>query len=224
MPVKGLTKVPQGENWGQQAQAEQKIRNQQMTKNKQREEKLAIKAQAEKWDNRLDLLCRHTVDRVSCAGRIPIYAFGLLIQTAKVILKCTFALPVEALAWAFSTKKLDSFRFSGAAKDAIYAGVLVDRIINSALAVICAPPKERRSFSDALGDTIEIVVLGTPQHSNKISTVKAVFDFAVATRAEYSKQIFRCESIYNDALKKDFYTIDKREILSSSLRTKVKAG
>lgn len=69
---------------------------------------------------------RHTVGRISCSARLPIYALGTLGQGLKTVIKA-FVSPVVSFGrWATSSKKLESWSFTGVAKDAIMTGSLAE--------------------------------------------------------------------------------------------------
>jgi len=135
---------------------------------------------------------RHTIGRVSCLARIPIYALGILLQTAKTVIKGIISPVASFIAWAADTDKLDSWTFSGVGKDAIMTGHLTDRMFSSAIGVFFAPPKQYHSCWKALKDTVKTVALGS---HHQIQTVEELYFLKITCRAQYHKLIIGCDQI-----------------------------
>lgn len=175
------------------------------------------------WDNVKDAAWRHSIGRVSCAARIPIYAIGATVQLTKVVIKGAICPIVELAVWWTGTKDLDSWKFEAVKKDALFLFHLSDRIVNCFLSAIFAPPKQYRSFGTALENTFSIVFLGTYHENtqkNKITgiskeplTVQQVFDMCVTARAEWKKTVFKAQNLCNDRFNSNpiFYS-DERSI------------
>ena len=152
---------------------------------------------------------RHTIGRLSNLARIPIYGLATVFQAAKILIKLPFTAFVSAGRWLFDSEKLSSWAFEGVAKDAIMIGSLVDRTLNSALCVLCAPPKQNHSFWEAIKIAGKITIGEYNQHDK---TVADLFAFATQGRAQYHKQIFQCECIAADGF------------VSPKLKSRIKAG
>lgn len=164
---------------------------------------------------------RHTVGRISCLARIPIYTLGTLLQAAKTSIKGIVSPLVSLGRWATGSDKLESWSFSGVAKDALMTGHLIDRTMNSAFCVLFAPPKPYYSFWEAVKSTGNIVALGNHQSSKGGSQlVSTVFAKVVYARPQYHKQIIQTDRIYNDKLvpvSDFFFSLD-------AIKDKIKAG
>lgn len=131
-------------------------------------------------------LWRHTIGRISNFARLPVYAFTLALQTAKMPAKVVLSPATYLLAWALNTRKLDSWKFSGVAKDGIAALTILDRIGSSVLGVITAPPKEYHSIWEVF-DPLKIAVLQGAHHDLSQETLMRA---AKTLRADYSKILF----------------------------------
>lgn len=158
---------------------------------------------------------RHTVGRISCLARIPIYGIAIALQTGKTVIKGIVSPFVSFGRWATGSEKLESWSFNGVARDTIMVGNLIDRTVNSALCVICAPPKQYRSFVEACSDYFSIVFMGSQHNetSKGVTTPGELFDMMVLARPQYHKQIIQCESIYNNEI-----------LLTYRLGSRIKAG
>jgi hypothetical protein len=126
---------------------------------------------------------QHIVGRISCLARLPIYGLGLILLVLKTAVKIPIAFVVTPIAACFGKK--GSWTFSGVAKDAIMVGSLMDRMGCTALCVICAPPKEYRSFGCAASDTFKLVTKARYQKSE----IKDLFCEAILLRPQYDKCI-----------------------------------
>lgn len=151
-------------------------------------------------------LWRHIIGRISCAARIPIYASAAIAQGTKTGIKAIVSPVVTAIACLSNTDKLDAWTFTGVAKDAIMTAGLIDRTLNSALCVLCAPPKEYRSFIEAVGGAVTIVVVG--KHHNHHGqnglpiTIETLAKLVFLYRPQYHKQMIACDYIYSSSLLK----------------------
>lgn len=137
---------------------------------------------------------RHTVGRISCLARIPIYTLAVAAQAGKTLIKMPVSIFVSGGNWLFNSKKLTSWSFSGVARDAMMAGHFIDRTVNSALCVIFAPPKRYHSLPGAFVGTAKIVVLGIHHTSQegKVMPVDKLFNGVFKRRSEYHRQIIQC--------------------------------
>jgi len=131
-------------------------------------------------------LWRHTIGRISNFARLPVYAFTLALQTAKMPAKVAASPLTYLLAWALKTKKLDSWKFSGVAKDGIVAFNILDRIGGSVIGVITAPPKKYHSIWEVFGP-LKIAVFQGAHHDHSQETLMLA---AKTLRADYSKILF----------------------------------
>ena len=169
---------------------------------------------------------RHSVGRISCLASIPFYALGALGQGAKTVIKGIVSPVVSFGRWSTGSKKLESWSFSGVAKDAIMTGRLIDRTLNSALCVICAPPKQYFSFCEALNGA-RTTVLGKYHVMGKnrtAPTVGQLFFMAVNKRAQYHKQIVQCKYIHSSKLIGVVKIDGREEYVSEKMKENVKAG
>ena len=139
---------------------------------------------------------RHTVGRISCLARIPIYAIALGLQTAKIAAKTLISPITYLVAWMFNTKKLDSFKFEGIGKDCLTAIRLLDRIGGSALGVIFAPPKKYFSFWESIKCSGSIVA-GIKYHELDIHALALGI---LNARASYYKCIIQTDKIFDYSL------------------------
>jgi len=182
------------------------------------------KSSKEKWmDVTTHRGWRHTIGRISCLARISIYGITTLLQTTKTVIKGIVSPVVSFIAWATDTKKLDSWTFSGVAKDAIMVGSLVDRTLNSALCVICAPPKKYHSLWGALKGSANILI---GRHQDVNLTVHQLFFKETTLRAQYHKQIIQCDCVYTSKLGRpgNFEYVQGDAISTSNVVDKIKAG
>lgn len=131
-------------------------------------------------------LWRHTIGRISNFARLPVYALTLALQTAKMPAKVVLSPATYLLAWALNTKKLDSWKFSGVAKDGIVVFNILDRIGSSILGVITAPPKEYHSIWEVF-DPLKIAVFQGAHHD---IPQEELLRAAKTLRADYSKILF----------------------------------
>lgn len=166
---------------------------------------------------------RHSIGRISCLTRIPIYALGTLFQTAKTVIKGFISPIASFIAWKADTDKLDSWTFSGVGKDAIMASHLADRMFSSAIGVIFAPSKQYHSFWGALKDTVKTVALGSHQ---QIKTVGELYFLKIRCRAQYHKLIVGCDQIGSREL---YFHDDQVNVGDVTFKTfnharKIKAG
>ena len=135
---------------------------------------------------------RHTIGRVSSLARLPIYMTGLAFQTAKVTVKAVLSPIAEVLIYVTGTKKLDSWRFTGVAKDGLAWVRISDKIGSALLGVLFAPPKPYFSFYEGVKEAVEITLLGAYHNLDDTafgtaleSAASKVFTF----RPQYSKSI-----------------------------------
>ena len=144
---------------------------------------------------------RHTIGRISCLVRIPLYLVGMAFQTAKIGIKGVIAPIATLAAWGLKTDKLHSWTFTGVAKDGLAWVRLLDKIGSSTLGVIFAPPKQYHSLYGAFSGLAKIVLGGYQKKEGDGGlSVKRMAKQLVNMRPQYSKLIIQSESIYGGAV------------------------
>jgi hypothetical protein len=84
-------------------------------------------------------------------------------------------------------------------------GVSVDRLLNTALCVICAPPKQYHSFWEALKVSGRLAIGSYNRSDYKVGEL---FANVIRIRPQYHKQIIQCKGIYSDAMKHSYFKND----------------
>ena len=158
-------------------------------------------------------LWRHTIGRISCLARIPIYGTALLFQGVETGLKAIVSPLPSLIGYLGNTDALQRWSFSGVAKDGLMALKLLDKIGSSVLGVFCAPPKEYFSFSESIKSSIDVIGgVYHLQRNDEVSKIKDVANMVFTTRPHYSKIIFA----------KEFICSEQANI--SAWRNRIKAG
>lgn len=147
---------------------------------------------------------RHSIGRISCAVRVPIYAIAATFQVIKMAVKFLPAIPISIIQWALGTKALDNWSFRGVALEGAMALKFLDKMGSSILGVIFAPPKKYYSLAEVFEGFTKVVVLGKHQdvlkRNNMVKTTSiAEHVFKILNvRVSYKKIIFQQNKIYDD--------------------------
>lgn len=134
-----------------------------------------------------DKAWRHTIGRVSCAMRIPIY----LIATGALAVKMTLrgiATPfIGGGAWLLD-KEAKSFSPKAVGTDLAFLGICIDKTIGSLLGVICAPPKNYQGL-DMVTHKITQIVYNEKANELLTSTPYEILQNRINNRTRYSESI-----------------------------------
>lgn len=159
-----------------------------------------IKPQESLLDTRL---WRHTGGRISCALRLPFYAVSLAGRVTAAALECL----ITAVTCT-QLRRVDFFKdrcctVNHCKKDLLVSIVMVHRIAQSILGIICAPAKGYHS----LGESVQLAISREAQGKRpKDASTKDSVNFQTLLDAywkaspKWSKMILACESIYSNSI------------------------
>jgi len=105
-------------------------------------------------------LYRHTIGRLSCALRIPVFAIGTALQLSKIALKLLIAPVFTCLDNAKakpSERKFSDLTFRAVAKDAAMLIPLLECLASAIKGTIVAPSIHYKSLAEATQATAELV-------------------------------------------------------------------
>lgn len=156
---------------------------------------------------------RHSIGRISCLSRIPIYIFSAGFQLGKLGIKAISSPFVEVGNWVFNSKKLSSWNFTGVAKDGLIELKLLDKLGKSALGVIFAPTENYIPFilsfvssfiliSGALHDleadpTCGQTQMNTTELKDKLFGDRIAFSEAITDKTQKPKRLGKSAETYS---------------------------
>jgi hypothetical protein len=119
---------------------------------------------------------RHTIGRISCLARVPLYTLAALAQTSKLILKSVVVLLTAGQLHRLIGSAGYKLTFGALARDGVMLGSLLERTGSSFKSAIVAPPENYRSFAKALKQSGKIVFLDDYHYSKGAYVNEVNFD------------------------------------------------
>lgn len=164
---------------------------------------------------------RWIVGRISCLVRIPIYAAYATAQVAKIILKLPLAIPA-IIVGAIVNSQESAFALKGLAKDVLLVVSLVDKLVNSLICFIVAPPKNYHSLGDVLITSNESVVGGNYHKYTLDEVLAKTFRF----RADWVKTLTSPGSPVSDRTREFPYMKVANDLtrIPNDIINRIKAG
>lgn len=145
----------------------------------------------------IDRFARHTFGRVECVLLTSVFVGNFLGQGAKFIAKAPIMPVAVAISWATTEPVPDSLSLDGWGKDAAMLLQSVDKITQSALGIIFAPPKDYQTLKTALAQSVDSVILGS--YHNNYENAQEAFKDVMESGPSYTQLITDAYSSYKKA-------------------------
>ena len=139
---------------------------------------------------------RHTVGRLSCTARVPVYIGACALQALKMVAK--FFVSCFTLGQLWRCEKTRDWTFKGLARDGVMFLSLGQKAANSVWCSIFAPPKNYRSFGEAAKVSLQTVFAGKYHNDPRSGfldemPVKLAWQIFRENIPAYHKQIIQSE-------------------------------